>query len=293
MIRTATPRRFLPRTVFVAVAAALLAACSAGPGASDRASSGPEPVSRARLSHDLPDDPMRMVLPATGAESRWTQGLDVFVRQVSRATSVSCAQDQGIGLPEEAPVSFIRFFDVPDLDFIARHGLSESAQVPAIETGPAATRSGSSAVVRRCVAEGAAAADALFAPYAGLQRGWFRELASVGRAPATHRALRTLPGCLARHGVDARDERGVMAVADARMQTAAPADLRRSGREIGRAYATCLRPVEAVREPARLRLRDRFIAEHADEVREVRKTLVPALRRAEKEHGVRLVFPAP
>jgi hypothetical protein len=126
-----------------------------------------------------------MLFPATGAESRWTQGLDVFVRQVSRATAASCAHDHGIGLPEDVPVAFIRFFEVPDLDFIALHGLSESAQVPALETGPAATRPGSSAVVRR------------------------------------------------------------------------------------------------------------FLAEHADEVRELRETLVPSLRSAEKEHGVSLAFPAP
>lgn len=293
MIRTAIPRRFMLRTVVTAVAAALLAACSTGSGSSDRTSSEPEPVPPARLSHGLPDDPVRMLFPATGAESRWTQGLDVFVRQVSRATAASCAHDHGIGLPEDVPVAFIRFFEVPDLDFIARHGLSESAQVPALETGPAATRPGSSAVVRRCLSEGAAAAKALHDSYATLQRRWFRELASVSRAPATHRALGTLPDCLAQHGVKARDEGGVMAVADALLQTAAPADIPRAGRQLGRAYATCMRPVEAVREPARLSLRTRFLAEHADEVRELRETLVPSLRSAEKEHGVSLAFPAP
>ncbi|MFD3932307.1 hypothetical protein [Streptomyces sp. NPDC058614] len=44
-----------------------------------------------------------------------------------------------------------------------------------------------------------------------------------------------------------------------------------------------MRPVEAVREPARQQLRTRFLAEHADEVSELRRTLVPSLRRAEKQ----------
>jgi hypothetical protein len=54
-----------------------------------------------------------------------------------------------------------------------------------------------------------------------------------------------------------------------------------------------MRPVEAVREPARLRLRRHFLADHDDEIRELRETLVPSLRRAEKQHGLGLVFPAP
>ncbi|MFD8734054.1 hypothetical protein ACFV06_03950 [Streptomyces sp. NPDC059618] len=54
-----------------------------------------------------------------------------------------------------------------------------------------------------------------------------------------------------------------------------------------------MRPVEAVREPARLRLRARFLTDHATEVRTLRATLVPSLHRAEEKNGVRLVFPAP
>lgn len=54
-----------------------------------------------------------------------------------------------------------------------------------------------------------------------------------------------------------------------------------------------MRPVEAVREPARLRLRTRFLADHADRIRELRKNLVPSLHRAERRYGVRLVSPRP
>ncbi|MFE5138183.1 hypothetical protein ACFRDV_10950 [Streptomyces fagopyri] len=54
-----------------------------------------------------------------------------------------------------------------------------------------------------------------------------------------------------------------------------------------------MRPVEAVREPARLRLRARFLTDHAAEARTVRATLVPSLHRAARQHGLSLVFPAP
>jgi hypothetical protein len=54
-----------------------------------------------------------------------------------------------------------------------------------------------------------------------------------------------------------------------------------------------MRPVEAVREPARLRLRARFLTDHAAQVRTLRATLFPSLRRAAREHALSLVFPAP
>ncbi|MEV7343008.1 hypothetical protein [Streptomyces sp. NPDC093544] len=328
-IRPAIPRRFVPRgaagtaagvagptaarvvagvagrtaarVVAAASAAALLAACSAGPvpsgepGPSEGPSNGTSSarVAPARLDYALPDDAVTMVFPATGAETRWTQGLDTFGQQVARAAAASCAHDRGIGLPEQVPLAFIRLFELPDLDFIARHGMSESATVPAPAASSAATGGGSPAAIRECQAEGAAAAEELRDTYAPLQQRWFGELVSLRGDPATVRALRTLPGCLAEQGIQARDEQAFMALADAHMQTVAPADLPRAAHELGRAYATCMRPVEAVREPARQRLRARFLTEHADEVSELRATLVPSLRRTEKQLGVRLAFPAP
>ncbi|MFD9330261.1 hypothetical protein [Streptomyces sp. NPDC060065] len=290
--------RTAARIAAAAAVAALLVACSADPGPSD-GEPGPSDgtssarVAPARLDHALPDDPVRMLFPATGAETRWTQGLDTFGQQVARAAADSCARDRGIGLPEQVPLAFIRFFELPDLDFIAQHGTSASATVPAPAASPGATRTGSPAEIRQCRAEGSAAADALRDSYAALQGRWYSELVSLRRDPATVRALKTLPGCLAGFGIQARDEQAFMALADARMQSAAPADLPRAERELGRAYASCMRPVEAVREPARQQLRTRFLTEHADEVGELRRTLVPSLRQAEKQFGVRLSFPAP
>ncbi|WP_225861071.1 hypothetical protein [Streptomyces triticiradicis] len=273
----------------------------------------------ARLSSALPDDPVRMVLPATGAETRWTQGLDVFVRQRARTAATSCARDHGTTLPTQAPLAFIRYYEIPDLDFVARHGTSESATVPASVPAPATAsglattrtathggdgsprasgtgdggRSGSPAVVRRCLAEGKAAATALRGTYAALQGQWFQSLVPLGHDPAVVKALRTVPNCLAGHGIRVHDENGFFALADSQQQTAAPDRLPAVERALGSAYADCMRPVEAVREPARLRLRARFLTDHVDEIRTLRTTLVPALHRAAEEHGLRLVFPAP
>lgn len=294
MARRTNRLRFLIR---VAVAAALLTACSADPvqHSNDAAPDGGSPVSvtPARLSLALPNDPVRMVLPAIGAETRWTQGLDVFVEQVSRAAAASCVREQGVALPEQVPLAFIRFFELPDLDFIARHGTSGSAPVPTPAAGPATTRTAGPAVLRRCGVEGKTAADALRDLYAPLQQRWFGKLVSLRHDPATVRTLRTLPDCLAGYGIRAHDENAFFALADTRMQTAAPSDLARSERELGLAYATCMRPVEAVREPARERLRTRFLTDHAEEIRTLRRTLVPTLHRAEEQNDVRLVFPAP
>ncbi|MEW1564506.1 hypothetical protein ACFWA4_06950 [Streptomyces sp. NPDC060011] len=295
------------RVTFAAIAALVTAACAADP-APTADPTPPAPVSAARLSAALPDDPVRMVLPATGAETRWTQGLDVFVRQEARAVAASCAHDHGTEPPTQDPVTFIRYYELPDLDFVTRHGMSGSAAVPVVTPGPVRTDTGArsgkgkrggagdaggTAVVRRCVTEGTAAATALRDTYAALQGQWFGTLVPLRHNPAVLRALRTLPGCLARRGIRVRDENGFFALADARQQTT-PADrLPAVERALGSAYADCMRPVEAVREPARLRLRARFLADHAAEVRTLRANLLPALRRAAKAHGLRLVFPAP
>ncbi|WP_199840466.1 hypothetical protein [Streptomyces sp. AS58] len=102
-----------------------------------------------------------------------------------------------------------------------------------------------------------------------------------------------LPGCFAEHGFQVRDENSFLGLVDSRLLSASSADFPRVNRELGRAYATCMRPVEAVREPACLSLRTRFLTQHANQVDELRKNLVPSLHRAERRYGVRLMFPAP
>ncbi|MFE2582490.1 hypothetical protein [Streptomyces sp. NPDC059378] len=282
--------RFLARTALAATAL-LVTACAADPGGP----TGPAAaaVAPARLGRVLPDDPVRMVLPAVGPETRWTQGLDVFGRQVGRSATARCAERKGFAPPDDVPPAFIRFFELPDLDFVARHGLSASAGVPALSPRSGTARTGSAAEVNACRAAGTKAADTVRGLYVELQQQWFGELMSLRDDPAVLKAQRGLPDCLAEQGVPAGDERTFMSMADARQQRAAPADLPATERALGSAYATCMRPVEAVREPARLRLRTGFLAAHAAEIGSLRTTLFPALRRAERDYGVPLVFPEP
>ncbi|MGV9519679.1 hypothetical protein ACWDRS_05740 [Streptomyces griseus] len=145
----------------------------------------------------------------------------------------------------------------------------------------------------RCQDEGAAAVGVLRGTYASLQAAWFKELGSLDDDPATVEALAALPDCLAGHDIEVSDEDGFFRHTDTRLQSVAPADLPRENRVLGSAYADCMRPVEAVREPIRERLRTDFLADHAAELDKVRETLVPSLRGAEEQHGVRLSFPAP
>jgi len=53
-----------------------------------------------------------------------------------------------------------------------------------------------------------------------------------------------------------------------------------------------MEPVESVREPIRTRLRDGFVAEHAQQVDALRSTLVPRIRELEKRLGTVISFPA-
>ncbi|WP_427922355.1 hypothetical protein [Streptomyces sp. cg40] len=288
-------RPVLVRAALAAAVALLVTACSAQAADVAGRSSGTRtaPVTPARLGRTLPDDPVRMVLPATGAETRWTQGLYVFGQQVTRAAAADCARRGGFTLPREIPLAFIRFFALPDLDFIARHGLSVSADIPAAVPGPSTVRAGTAAEVSRCRAEGAKAAAVLSDIYLPVERRWFGELGSLDDEPAVVRARQGLSGCLPGHGVRARDEKTFMAVADARQNSASAAELPATESELGRVYATCMRPVEAVRAPARLRLRAGFLAEHTAEIRALRTKLVPALHRTERRYGLTLVFPEP
>ncbi|MER6081674.1 hypothetical protein [Streptomyces sp. NPDC001833] len=292
MLRSARPAL---AAATLALLATTVTACTTGQAAQPGAGPGAATVTPARLGDTPPADPVRMVLPATGAESRWTQGLDVLVQQVQRAAAASCARDRGFTLPAQPPIAFIRYSELPDLDFIARHGTSESATVPTPSASPAPARTGATAEVRACLTRGTAAAETLRDRYAEVQGQWFDTLTSLRRDPATLRALRTLPDCFARYGIKARDENAYFALADQLMQTTDASGLPVRERELGQAYAACMRPVEAVREPARAELRARFLAApgHAAAVRALRTTLVPALRAAEKRYGVPLVFPEP
>ncbi|MFJ6897986.1 hypothetical protein [Streptomyces hokutonensis] len=312
-----TPKT-LARAAMAVAAALLTGACSTAVGSEPAGSTGAPAPAPARLTYALPADPARMVLPATGAESRWTQGLDAFGQQVASSVTADCAREHGFALPEQVPPAFISYSNLPDLAFLGRHGFGHGAEVPgpgsawsrqpagspgpvaspspartpAPLVSPAPTESGSPAQIRDCQTRGSAAAGKVRGVYLPLQKRWFGELATTRDDPAAE-AVAALPRCLAKQGYRVRDEDAFFSLVDSRLMTASSADFARVDTALGSVYATCMRPVEAVREPARRALRERFLADNAQEIRALRAALVPALRRAEKKYGVRLAFPAP
>ncbi|MGW1213671.1 hypothetical protein ACWD5F_29050 [Streptomyces sp. NPDC002499] len=307
-----TPKTLARATLAVA-AALLTGACSTAAGSTTADGTRAPAPAPARLTYALPADPARMVLPTTGAESRWTQGLDAFGQQVARSVAADCAREHGFALPEQVPPAFISYANLPDLAFLGRHGFGHGAEVPGpgsarsrqpagspgsvaspspAET-PAPATSGSPAQIRDCQARGSAAAGKARGVYLPLLKRWFGELAATRDDPAVAEAIAALPRCLAKQGYRVRDEDAFFSLVDSRLMTASSADFARVDTALGSAYATCMHPVEAVREPARRALRERFLADNAQEIRTLRAALVPALRRAEKEYGVRLAFPAP
>lgn len=235
-------------------------------------------------SHGLPADVIAMVLPATGAESRWTQGLDAFGQLVRLATSREC------GLPEDGPPpAFIRLSDLPDLEFIERHGLTLSATPPIPDQKP----SPRPAATADCQQRAEAAVKEFKELYAGLQSRWWRALGELRSHPQVTGTLDGLAECLDRHGISAATEQEFFAKADSRLMALDGTAMARADHELGAAYASCMRPVEAAREPLRAALRADFVAANQTEVDHLRQTMPSRIRELEQRHGIKFSYPVP
>ncbi|MFF7774449.1 hypothetical protein ACFZCG_08440 [Streptomyces tanashiensis] len=285
------PRR-LGALALCAALSALTAACTGSPSTPDTAAprhppSAPPP---AAVSYGMPEDPASMVLPTTGAGTRWTQGLDAFGKLAGAWAVDRCARRLGETAPDSPPPMFTRYQAVPDLPFLAAHGFREGALVPG---APPVARSTTDPLtppgprLRGCLAEGGTVARDLAEVYARLQSDWFAEIAPVDRAPDVREAFAGLGRCLADHQVDARDEEAFFGLVDQRLQ-AADADAARS---LGRVYATCMKPVEAVREPLREKAAVSFRVSHAAEIARVRTELPRKISELEKRYRIRISFP--
>ncbi|MCM1944687.1 hypothetical protein NC315_04775 [Streptomyces sp. G2] len=284
------------------IAAAALTGCGgAAPGLSAAplpTASGP--VRPPTVARGLPAerDLTAMVLPATGRDSRLTQGLDGFAQLVGHARLQECAEQAGVRLPEVPPPAYIGWSDLPDLGFIGRHGLTMS--VPAL---PSASPSGRAAgrtdrtdraAQQRCETEGRTAAKEFKDLYSPLQSLWWPEVSAVRDDPRAREALRKLPGCLARYGVEVEDEDAFFALVDRTVQGIEDgAEATRADRGLGAAYAACMASVEAVREPLRTARRTAFEAAHRDELRALERGLLPRIRELEHRHGLTFGHPVP
>ncbi|MFC9792813.1 hypothetical protein ACFVJI_09250 [Streptomyces sp. NPDC127584] len=292
-------RRKKPITVAITgavLASAVLSAC--GGAASGRS---PEPlptpsgvVRPPSVRKGLPRDITAMVLPATGADTRLTQGLDGFAQMVGHARLTECVEGEGVNPPEAAPPAYIGWSDLPDLGFIGRHGLTRSVPATADAERPSPKGRKDPAAQQRCVAEAHAAIKAFKDLYAPLQSLWWPEVAAVRDDPRAREALRSLPGCLGRYGIDVDDEDGFFALVDRTVQRTEDAEeAARADRGLGAAYATCMAPVEAVREPLRTSRRTAFQASHRGEMLALERSLLPRIRELERRHGLSFARPVP
>ncbi len=233
-----------------------------------------------------------MVMPATGPQSRLLQGLDAFRQVIKRQVESGCLARRGVPLPAGPPPLFIRFQDVPDLPYLAAHGFDPAApplaplpspSLPAVVAGP---RADAAAVTATCLAAGVAQVATLNQLIVGLNSAWLGQLSVVDADPGVQAAFRGLPACLRGQHVEAADEDGFFRVVD----SVPDAPARR--RALASAYARCMIPIEAAREPLRVRVREQLISAHPQEVARLRAELPAQIHELEQRNQVRLCFPA-
>ncbi|MFF4814427.1 hypothetical protein ACFY2K_07545 [Kitasatospora sp. NPDC001309] len=287
--RTTAPH---PAAGLLCAALALTTGCSAaGPGAT--AAIAPPSAERAAVDYRLPTDLTPMLLPATGVDTRLTQGLDGFTALVRDRAMRDCLATARVQVPDAPPPMFIRQFEIPDLAHIARHGFSPST-VPTAPAPMSGTSSASAdpAAQQRCDREGATASDHLRSGYGPLQSAWLTGLAVLERDEAVLAARRELPDCLSGQGVRADGEQHFFDQVDRALQSAPTEEAARAeDRRLGAAYARCMRPVEAAREPLRAALRDTFVREHGAELARVRDALPGRVAELEQRYSIRFGVP--
>jgi hypothetical protein len=238
----------------------------------------------------LQDAVLAMVLPVSGSEARWTQGLDRFTSAVRYAALRDCVRSHQVPMPLVAPPMFIRFYDIPDLAYIRAHGFSDQVSDP--EPHPPASVA-TAAVQNTCLETSRNAAQPLVATYAAVRLEWMREIASVQTDPDVAKADRTLPTCLARHHLHAADERTFFAVlADRSRRLAGRPQAAREMRELAADYATCMAPIETVRTAKRTQLRKTFLTDHPTDVQLLERTLPTKIKEIQRTTHIEVTFPA-
>jgi hypothetical protein len=277
------------------VMSTVLTACGASaPGPSAPARSLPSGDARPPgVREGVPRDITAMVLPATGADTRLTRGLDGFAQTLGHARLRECVQRQGVSFPDVPPPAYIGWSDLPDLEFIGRHGLTLNVPVPQADSPVPAGRKDPEAQ-RRCEQDARVVAKEFKDLYGPLQSQWWPEVSAVRDDPRSREALRGLPGCLDRYGIHVDGQEGFFALVDRTVQGIEDsAGAARADRGLGAAYSVCMAPVEAVREPLLVRRRTAFQASHRDEIAALRRTLPSRIREFERRYGVTFAQPVP
>jgi hypothetical protein len=265
-----------------------LAACSNNPSARETPTQPSLPV-----SYTVPGDIVPMVLPATGADSRWTQGLDAFGQVVQWAATRECVQSYGLAMPDGPPPGFIRYSQLPDLPYIRRYGFeSGTAPLPSADTSKARSASTDPHAEEQCQSRGISARADFKKAFVGLQLQWYQALDGLASQPEVINAFRDFAACLSRKNVHAADEDQFFGIVDKRVQERAdPVATTRVQRELGAIYSECMEPVEKVREPLRLELRTGFISNHQRDIQQLRQGLMARIHELEIRYNIKLTFP--
>ncbi|MGW4163412.1 hypothetical protein [Streptomyces sp. NPDC004788] len=282
------------------VAAGVLAgltACSGPTGSSgptaapaqDGLPQRPSPTATVPVTSALPADAADMVLPTTGVQTRWTQGLDAFGRLAADTAVRECLAERNTPAPPHEPPAFVRFSDIPDLPFIARNGFNGVIVPGAADSSKDRPAEGAGQKVQeRCMQTGMAVDQGLRSLYLKVQGQWFQEESSLRNHPRVVAALRGFGPCLAGHKVEARDENAFFALVDARLQTGDTT----GEHALAGAYAVCMKPVEDVRSELRKPLAARFRADHREDIAALNKALPAKIHELERRYSVRISFPA-
>ncbi|MEU8616300.1 hypothetical protein [Streptomyces sp. NPDC048623] len=287
------PRRTTaPVPVALAALAALagLTACSAEPAPPAAPAAPQHRPAAVPVTTALPADVADMVLPTTGEQTRWTQGLDAFGRLAADTAVRACLAETRTPAPPHEPPAFVRFSEIPDLPFIGRNGFNGVIVPGSADPAPdrPAAGAGQQQVQNRCMDTGRTVDQSLRTLYVKLQGQWFQEEAGLRRHPQVVAALRGFGPCLAAHKVEAADENAFFALVDRRLQDGDTA----GEHALAGTYATCMKPVEDVRGELRRALGERFRAAHRQEIAALGTALPARIRDLERRYSVRISFPA-
>ena len=187
---------------------------------------------------------------------------------------------------------FVRYMDIPDLAYIRAHGFATgTGPVPAAPVSPAG--GSPSAGQQQCISTANDADRTVRALLRPVQQGYLATLSAVRDRPEVTAAYRGLGACLQAHGIAAADEQAFFGLVDSRLHALDGKPGRAAAEhELAVAYADCMQPVEAVREPLRGEQRTGFVTAHAKDVDALRSTLVAQLHDLARQYGIDIAFPA-
>jgi hypothetical protein len=229
------------------------------------------------------------LFPASGSDTRWQSSFGAFRRKAIYQKAQPCFRRHGVfapPTPTSLPPAHIE--DMPDLDYLAKHGFSPGIKAPA----PGSRSADVADSQLRCVQQ---AGTALFGDLDNtvgpLRSRWLTAARPADSNPRVQAAYRNVPACFQQHGIPVDSEDEFFTYADSHLdrphqrgrgeQARHEEDIRLAG-----IYAQCMRHVVAVRSDVRSELRAKFLAAHSAAVKQVKSALLRAAWHAESVTGM-------